>query len=146
MSHIVIAKPGEVAEIVAVAGPEEASEKMRAAIGGWLEACPYPPEVAGTKLAAWCHEEGLLEGLPWNRWTGPGTPIAGPIVVTGISEEGETIALPFPIASLVALHLNRLPQMPPTPSSLDEYEEMVGHPAVQVFMVGENGEAEKVKP
>lgn len=128
----VIANPGEDARVIEMEG--DSYKALVKLIGGLLCSCPFPSTYKGESLAAWCHDEALIEGLPWNRKVGPETPIAGPIVVTGLDVEGETIGLSERAAKACVALLNKIPRLDhEKASSIEEYEEMVGHPAIQII-------------
>lgn len=83
--------------------PDAEYATLKAALGGWIEACPSAPDVI-----LWVDEEGKLKGLPFNPvanalWAHvdyydamkAGDYIVGPCVVTGGADaKGDTTPVP----------------------------------------------------
>jgi hypothetical protein len=65
---------------------ESSLSAMQKVVGGYLDCV----RVGGLDL--WVNDEGLLEGLPFNRMI-EGVALVGPILVAGSNEEGDTIGL-----------------------------------------------------
>lgn len=143
---VVLARPGEPAKATIM---ENTLASLQGAVGGWVE-----PVVLGQKgareIIAWVNEEGLLDGLPWNRALPGGQPLAGPIVVTGslLGPEGrETTGLTVSEAQKIVEFLDTAcRRMDPTPSSMDEFERITGRAAVEVWVEDANGQMRKVDP
>ena len=77
--RVVIAQPGEDARAAEI--PSDYRGMIDATIdtvGG------FPARLQLTEcLVAYVNEDGILEGLPWNRQLGPTTYVAGPLLVLG---------------------------------------------------------------
>lgn len=85
MLTAILCQPGEDARVVEI---EKGLEPLQQAVGGYIEELHL-----GEGVIAFVHEEGLIVGLPWNRQLGPQTYLAGPIIVVGVTESGETRSL-----------------------------------------------------
>lgn len=121
---VVVANPGEQATVEII---PDTLEAMQEAVKGYIE----PISLDGP-LVAYVNEEALLEGLPWNRWIGPSTPIAGPIVICA-EERGHRRSLTDREAAAALRWLDKVCRlMYPDPSSLDDFETKTGQPAITV--------------
>lgn len=126
----ILANPNEDARPVEIPDGADTYAELVKLIGGYICDCPF---YTTPGVTAWCHDEALLEGLPWNRRLGPRILIAGPIVVTGIDAAGETTGLTPEAAEEARGFLDSVPRLAPTPSSVEELEERTGVPAVQII-------------
>lgn len=82
--------PGMAPEVVTI---EKGLEALQREVGGYID-------VVGLEsgVDAYVNDEGLLEGLPFNRalptsYGARMVPIVGPIIVAGHDEEGDTVSL-----------------------------------------------------
>lgn len=83
--------PGKAPEVAFI---DKGLDALQKEVGGYIE-------VLGIKsgIDAYVNEEGLLDGLPFNRflptlWGGGRLiPVVGPAVIAGHDDEGETIGL-----------------------------------------------------
>lgn len=94
----IICKPGEEAVLCETAGDYKSIKKT---IGGYIQAVHL-----GGRVHAYIHEEGLLEGLKWNRIV-LGHFIAGPLLVLADGPAGEEAGLSDVEAIAVQLLLNQ---------------------------------------
>lgn len=83
MLNIVIFPVNGEPEVRAITGT---LKEMQEIVGGYIEAVSY----GGYTL--WCNEEGIMEGLPFNRYVGPHA-IVGTFFVSREDNEGEMITL-----------------------------------------------------
>lgn len=79
--RVVLVEPGQYARIAEL---EDTLAAKQAAVGGGLIDCAYPWEEKACIVA---NDEGLLNGMPLNRYVEDYQPIAGPFFVCGLSEE-----------------------------------------------------------
>lgn len=103
MKALLIPTEGE-AQLIEIEGRHGGLDALQAAVGGHIEAVGFPAE----GVAAYIHEEGKLVGLPKNPHATKmveglqlGDYIAGPMVVAGLDEDGETVEVP-PLAVFYA--------------------------------------------
>ena len=79
--RVLIVRPGEAAEIAVI---DRSLTSMQAIVGGDIDIA-YPWQ---ERVALVCNDEGLLEGLPLNRYVPEmGQPIAGTFFVCGFSDD-----------------------------------------------------------
>lgn len=74
-------EPGQYARITEI---EDTLEAKQAAVGGGLITCAYPWEEAVCIVA---NDEGLINGMPYNRYVENYQVIAGPFFVCGLTED-----------------------------------------------------------
>lgn len=82
--RVVVANPGERAAIVEIPSTLEALQKV---VGGYIEAVQVGP-FQRMGLHLYVNEEGLLLGLPFNRFN-----LVGPILVSKMNAEGDDVGL-----------------------------------------------------
>lgn len=117
LPSILVLNPGEgIAARRVEAGPLPLATLQRA-IGGYVTTAGRLDLGGGRTIDALCHDEGLLEGLPWNASI-DGGPICGPIVLT-IGDDAEGESLPFTTAAEIVAALAWVAKWPraiPMPS------------------------------
>lgn len=86
---------------------------LQRAVGGYVDVITLTHPTTGTKADMWINDEGKVNGLPLNTLASvlaivceaglaAGDYIAGPAVLAGFNEEGETVALPPEWMDLIA--------------------------------------------
>lgn len=78
---VVTVEPGQYARITEL---EDTLAAKQAAVGGGLITCAYPWK---EKVCLVANDEGLVNGMPLNRYVEDYQPIAGPFFVCGITED-----------------------------------------------------------
>lgn len=132
--RVALANPGEDAKIVEV---EKGYQSIQTLVGGYFDVVSLDGN-----LTLWVNDEGLCDGLPWNRMIGPQRPIAGPMVITATeqtSEGNESRGLTPREQNAALRWLNRIPRLEPTPSSIEEFEAKSGEPAMRIAFQDETG-------
>ncbi len=127
----VVCRPGDDARVVPIPNTLDAFVD---AVGGLFEVL----FLSNPGVWAYVHEEGVLLGLPWNRIL-RNQPIAGNILVTGITSSGDDDqSLTIVERERVLQLLNgRAARLRPTPSSVEEWEAMTGRPIFWPHRAGE---------
>lgn len=91
MIDVILKKPGQKAEIVAI---ENSLEAMQKAVGGYIETVTVLPH-----LTVVCNEEGLLLDMPYNCEVF-GIPFVGPVIVAGVDGD-EFCSMPRELSQTV---------------------------------------------
>lgn len=131
----VLAKPGEPSQVVEIeAGSlDQQIAALHRHLDGYFDVIRLDRE-----LVAYVNDEGLLQGLPWNRQLGPNTFTCGPIVALAVDpNSGESRGLsPAEVKEVQRLFDEVAQKMAPTPASIAGLEVLIGQAARRISFNG----------